>query len=149
MTAPTARRRDPRSPHAPVPIRADSPSLIADRVRADVGRAARRATPTLAWDADTFSSASEAKLVSLTNQSRAAAGLRALKVDSTLTSIARWRSKDMIVRDYFSHTIPATGYNGLPRPRHEGLLLQDRRREHRLEQLPRRRRDRRTSTASS
>ena len=38
-------------------------------------------------------------------------GLRALKVDSTLTSIARWRSKDMIVRGYFSHNIPPSGYN--------------------------------------
>ena len=61
---------------------------------------------TLAWDANSFSSASEAKLVSLTNQARANAGLRALKVDSKLTAIARWRSKDMIVRNYFSHSIP-------------------------------------------
>jgi uncharacterized protein YkwD len=70
------------------------------------------ATPktTLAWDANTFSSSSEAQLVSLTNQARAAAGLRALKVDSKLTAIARWRSKDMIVRDYFSHTILGTNY---------------------------------------
>jgi uncharacterized protein YkwD len=66
---------------------------------------------TLAWDVNTFSSGSESKLVSLTNQARAAAGLRALKVDSKLTSIARSRSKDMIVRDYFSHTILGTNYN--------------------------------------
>lgn len=65
---------------------------------------------TLAWDINSFSSTSEAQLVSLTNQARAAAGLRALKVDSTLTSVARWRSKDMIVRDYFSHTILGTSY---------------------------------------
>jgi uncharacterized protein YkwD len=66
---------------------------------------------TLAWDVNAFSSASEAQLVSLTNQARAAAGLRALKVDSKLTAIARWRSKDMIVRNYFSHTILGTSYN--------------------------------------
>jgi uncharacterized protein YkwD len=66
---------------------------------------------TLAWDVNSFSSASEAKLVSLTNQARASAGLRALKVDSKLTAIARWRSKDMIVRNYFSHTILGTSYN--------------------------------------
>jgi uncharacterized protein YkwD len=65
----------------------------------------------LGWDVNTFSSASESKLVSLTNQARAAAGLRALKVDSKLTAIARSRSKDMIVRDYFSHTIKGTNYN--------------------------------------
>jgi uncharacterized protein YkwD len=64
---------------------------------------------TLAWDSGTFSSASEADLVTLTNRSRANAGLKALKVDSTLRSVARWRSKDMIVRDYFSHTIPGYG----------------------------------------
>ena len=65
---------------------------------------------TLAWDVNTFSSSSEAQLVSLTNQARAAAGLKALKVDSKLASIARWRSKDMIVRNYFSHTILGTSY---------------------------------------
>jgi uncharacterized protein YkwD len=64
---------------------------------------------TLAWDGGTFSSASEQQLVALTNQSRASAGRRALKVDSALTSIARWRSKDMIDRNYFSHSIPPSG----------------------------------------
>ena len=69
------------------------------------------ATPsaTLAWSSGTASSSSEKQLVALTNQSRAAAGLKALKVDSTLTSVARWRSKDMIQRDYFSHDIPGYG----------------------------------------
>ena len=66
--------------------------------------------PALAWDANSFSSSSEKQLVSLTNQARAARGLRALKVDATLTSVARWRSKDMIVRDYFSHTILGHSY---------------------------------------
>ena len=65
--------------------------------------------PALGWDSGSYSSASERELVSLTNRSRAAAGLRALKVDSALTSVARWRSKDMIQRDYFSHDIPGYG----------------------------------------
>ena len=64
---------------------------------------------TFAWDAESFSSSSAADLVSLTNRSRVSAGLRALIVDSTLSSVARWRSKDMIDRDYFSHTIPGYG----------------------------------------
>jgi uncharacterized protein YkwD len=63
----------------------------------------------LAWDNGTFNSQSEKDLIALTNRSRAAAGLKALKVDSTLTSVARWRSKDMIQRDYFSHDIPGYG----------------------------------------
>jgi uncharacterized protein YkwD len=69
------------------------------------------ATPasTFGWSAGTFSSASEQQLVALTNQARANAGRRALKVDSALTSIARWRSKDMITRNYFSHAIPPSG----------------------------------------
>ena len=99
-----------------------------------------RPSPAAAWDEGTFNSTSEKDLIALTNRSRAAAGLRALKVDSTLTSVARWRSKDMITRDYFSHDIPGYG-TGLQEARREGLLLQARRREHRLEHLSRRRRD--------
>ena len=63
----------------------------------------------LAWDSGSFDASSESELVALTNRSRASAGLKALKVDSVLHSIARWRSKDMIDRDYFSHTIPGYG----------------------------------------
>jgi uncharacterized protein YkwD len=66
-------------------------------------------TSTFAWGAGSFSSASEQQLVALTNQSRANAGRRALRVDSALTSIARYRSKDMITRNYFSHSIPPSG----------------------------------------
>ena len=55
------------------------------------------------------------QLLALTNRSRASAGLRSLRVDSTPTSVARWRSRDMIERDYFSHDIP--GYGRLQAPR--------------------------------
>ncbi len=65
--------------------------------------------PVLGWDAGSFSSASEAELLSLTNQARAAAGLRALKSDADLAGLARWRSRDMSERDYFSHNIPPSG----------------------------------------
>jgi uncharacterized protein YkwD len=65
--------------------------------------------PTFAWGAGSFSSSSEQQLIALTNQSRASAGRRALRVDSALTSIARYRSKDMIDRNYFSHSIPPSG----------------------------------------
>jgi uncharacterized protein YkwD len=68
-----------------------------------------RPSSTLAWAEGNYSSASEKDLVTLTNRSRAAAGLRSLKVDSALTAVARWRSKDMINRDYFSHDIPGYG----------------------------------------
>jgi uncharacterized protein YkwD len=62
-----------------------------------------------AWSGGSFSSSSERALVSMTNRSRAAAGLRSLRIDSTLTSVARWRSKDMIERDYFNHHVPGYG----------------------------------------
>jgi len=65
--------------------------------------------PVAAWSESSFSSTAERQLVALTNQARAAAGRRALRVDSVLTSLARWRSKDMIVRGYFSHQIPGGG----------------------------------------
>src|SRR5262249_10210770 len=64
---------------------------------------------TLAWDINAYSSTSESQLVTLTNRARASAGLKALKVDSTLRSVARWRSNDMIERDYFSHSIQGYG----------------------------------------
>ena len=69
------------------------------------------ATParSLAWDGNSFDSSAEAELIALTNRARAGAGLKALRVDSTLASVARWRSKDMIDRDYFSHDIPDYG----------------------------------------
>lgn len=65
--------------------------------------------PAAAWDGGSFSSASEKQLVALTNRARASAGLPALRVDARLSAIARSRSKDMIVRGYFSHDIPPSG----------------------------------------
>lgn len=69
--------------------------------------AASLPSATLGWTDYAYSSADEAEMVTLINQARASAGLPALKVDSDLTSVARWRSKDMWDRSYFSHTIPS------------------------------------------
>lgn len=63
----------------------------------------------LGWDVNSFSAGSEKQLISLQNQARASAGRQALKLDTDLRTIARWRSKDMVDRDYFSHTIPGPG----------------------------------------
>ncbi len=62
----------------------------------------------LAWDTGAFSSTSESMLISLQNQARASAGLKSLKLDTALRKIARWRSQDMVERNYFSHTIKGT-----------------------------------------
>ena len=63
----------------------------------------------LSWGDGAFSPTSEQELIARTNQSRADAGLGLLHVDAELTAIARWRSKDMSVRGYFSHAIPPAG----------------------------------------
>jgi uncharacterized protein YkwD len=65
----------------------------------------------LAWGENTFSSSSEGQLIALQNRARASAGLKSLKLSSSLRTIARWRSKDMAERDYFSHTIKGTSRN--------------------------------------
>lgn len=69
------------------------------------------ATPGLAfaWSDNSFSAEDEALLIQLTNQARASAGLNSLTVDATLTNVARWRSQDMVDRNYFSHSIPPDG----------------------------------------
>jgi uncharacterized protein YkwD len=63
-----------------------------------------------AWGSNQFSSTSEKQLFRLHNQARAAAGRKALKWDPALLTIARARSKDMIVNNYFSHEIPPDGH---------------------------------------
>ena len=54
-------------------------------------------------------SSAEATLWQLTNGDRVNNGVRPVQQHATLVSIARWRSKDMIVNNYFSHNIPACG----------------------------------------
>jgi uncharacterized protein YkwD len=55
-------------------------------------------------------SSAESTLWQLMNGDRVNNGLSPLLQNSTLVSLARWRSKDMIQRDYFSHTIKGTSY---------------------------------------
>jgi uncharacterized protein YkwD len=62
--------------------------------------------PTTGWN----QSSAEATLWQLLNGDRTNNGLPPLAQHSTLVSLARWRSKDMVDRNYFSHTILGTGY---------------------------------------
>jgi uncharacterized protein YkwD len=62
--------------------------------------------PATGWD----QSAAEATLWQLLNADRTNNGLPPLAQHSTLVSLARWRSKDMVDRDYFNHTILGTNY---------------------------------------
>lgn len=62
--------------------------------------------PATGWD----QSAAEATLWQLLNGDRTNNGLAPLAQHSTLVSLARWRSKDMVDRDYFEHVIKGTTY---------------------------------------
>ena len=62
--------------------------------------------PASAWN----QSSAEATLWQLLNGDRVNNGVAPLSKHSTLVSLAQWRSKDMIDRDYFSHTILGTSY---------------------------------------
>lgn len=53
--------------------------------------------------------AAEGTLWQLLNGARANNGLAPLQSHGTLVSLARWRSSDMIQRNYFSHDIPGSG----------------------------------------
>ncbi len=57
----------------------------------------------------TMQPSAETSLLTLTNQARAVAGLRALKKDTSLAGVADWRSLDMLNNDYFAHEIPPSG----------------------------------------
>jgi len=52
----------------------------------------------------------EATLWQLLNGARVNNGVSPLQQNATLVSLARWRSKDMVERDYFDHTILGSGY---------------------------------------
>ena len=51
----------------------------------------------------------EQAMVNLVNQERAVVGLPALSVDPELTRLARMKSADMVLLNYFSHTSPTYG----------------------------------------
>ena len=53
----------------------------------------------------------EATLWQLMNGARVNNGRRAVLQHSTLVGLARWRSKDQVDRNYFSHTVAGTGYD--------------------------------------
>lgn len=53
--------------------------------------------------------ADEQETFNLINAQRTAAGLSALKIDSELQNVARAKAKDMVDKNYFSHTSPTYG----------------------------------------
>ncbi len=67
----------------------------------------------IAWSPQVVSGwnqgAGEATLWQLLNGARSNNGMAPLQQNGTLVGLARWRSKDMIQRDYFEHEVPGTG----------------------------------------
>jgi uncharacterized protein YkwD len=61
--------------------------------------------PTSGWN----QGSAEATLWQLLNGARANNGMAPLQQHSTLISLARWRSSDMLAKNYFSHTIAGCG----------------------------------------
>lgn len=61
--------------------------------------------PTTGWN----QGAAEGTLWQLLNGARTNNGMAPIQQHGTLLGIARWRSSDMLARDYFSHTIPGCG----------------------------------------
>ena len=84
--------------------------------------------------------AAEATLFQLLNGARVNNGRNAVQQHSTLVSLARWRSKDLVDRNYFNHTILGTGYQVYHWYDTQRAELPLGRREHRLEQRLQRRR---------
>ncbi len=62
--------------------------------------------PATGWN----QASAEATLFQLMNGARVNNGRRAVQQHGTLVSLARWRSKDLVDRNYFDHVILGTGY---------------------------------------
>lgn len=62
-------------------------------------------TPT----ATTTGTSDEQLILNLMNQERAKVGVPALKMDAKLLDLARLKAKDMVAKNYFSHTSPTYG----------------------------------------
>jgi uncharacterized YkwD family protein len=98
QTAPSQPAQQPAETTAPQPVQQQPVEQPAE-------------TPTQPAETQNTStlSAYEQKVVDLTNQERAKNGLPALKVDLTLSKMAREKSRDMSANGYFSHTSPTYG----------------------------------------
>ena len=90
--------------------RSITPLVVAALLVASLGSLAAPSAVRAAWASDSFSTADEDFMVQLVNQARANAGLAPVAVSTAVHDVARWRSKDMIDRDFFSHAIPPEGY---------------------------------------
>ncbi len=95
-----------------VPSAARRPHRIVARTLG-LGVSALVAAAMLAWTPSATSGwnqgSAEATLWQLLNGARVNNGMAPVQQHSTLISLARWRSSDMLAKDYFSHTIAGCG----------------------------------------
>ncbi len=96
------------SAKAPEPVTAPAPPPVA---ASDQVAAASIEAPALvpAQAPAVNNNSKEQQMINLINQARSNAGLPALQVSSDLTKAARAKSKDMVDKNYFSHTSPTYG----------------------------------------
>jgi uncharacterized protein YkwD len=104
------RRATYSRPVAGVP-RTLAPLVVTALVLTALGSLAAPTAVRAAWASDAFSTVDENLMVQLVNQARANAGKAPVAVSTAVHDVAEWRSKDMIDRGFFSHSIPPEGYN--------------------------------------
>lgn len=90
----------------PTPVSANGSTLPSS---APPSAAAPTSTATTAGPVSSTVTAEEAWVFNALNQARVAEGLSPLKLDLTLTALAREKARDMVVNNYFSHTSPTLG----------------------------------------
>src|SRR5690606_13256909 len=101
-----------RSHRMPVSATATKPRRIMTRAFG-FGLSALIAAGMLTWSPAVTTGwnqgSAEATLWQLLNGARVNNGMAPLQQHSTLISLARWRSSDMLAKNYFSHTIAGCG----------------------------------------
>ncbi|GLB61142.1 CAP domain-containing protein [Cytobacillus sp. NCCP-133] len=87
------------------------PAIVQEQAKAPAQQQAPAEQPKTEAPAQVTSevSAYEQKVLELTNQERAKAGISALKLDVELSKVAREKSRDMQAKGYFDHNSPTYG----------------------------------------
>ena len=97
------------APTTEAPTTAATPSVTRTKTSSPSPRASRRPAPprpTSTSSAPAGRLPAEAEVTRLVNLERAKAGCGPVRTDDRLTAAARGHSRDMVDRDYFSHTSP-------------------------------------------
>ncbi|MDI6823933.1 MAG: CAP domain-containing protein [Bacillota bacterium] len=101
--------RAPAPTPAPTPAPAPAPTPVPTPAPTPTPSPAPEPAPQPPAGEPVALTAEEAIALQLVNQARAEAGLPPLTVDPVLTELARKKSQDMVVNNYFSHVSPTYG----------------------------------------